>query len=126
MDAWDRVRVHVLSDDARVRQAARSLASDRFTVALHDDPVEAIRAMRRDGADVAVIELQLRAYGGFAVVRDLAASPSTSAVRVVMLCDRPHDRWLCTQAGAHEVVVKPIADPSEIRHAVEAVLQPAG
>jgi hypothetical protein len=44
---------------------------------------------------------------------------------LVMLCDRPHDRWLCHQAGAQQVIVKPLPDPMALLLALDAVLAPA-
>lgn len=111
-----------MSDDERVRSAARSLPSERFAVSLHDGTGAALRAIAREGAEVVVVELQLGQSGGFAFARDLAGDPATSAVRVVMLCDRPHDRWLSRQAGAHAVVVKPLPDTSTLAEAIEEAL----
>ena len=70
----------------------------------------------------AVLELQMGDYGGFALAKDLRALPSMSDLPLVMLCDRPHDRWLCRQAGAAEVIVKPMPDPTVLLDAVDAAL----
>lgn len=112
------VTVHVLSDDQRVVHAARSLAP-RFNVTFSENRQEALETMEREGADVAIVELEL---GGFGVVKDIRGRNSISDARVVMLCDRPHDRWLCKQAGADEVLVKPLSDLSVLAKTVESLL----
>lgn len=109
-----------------MRAAGVSLPSDRFSVMLHTDPLEALASMRQQGVDVAVLELQLGDYGGFAVARDLDGFPSTRDVRLVMICERPHDRWLCREAGADAVLVKPLSDPSALAEAIDSALVAAG
>lgn len=112
------MRIHVLSDDDHVREAAGALDSDKYTLGFSKDRKQALDAMRA-GCDLAVIDLR---NNGFAVARDLKAGSSTSDVRIVMLCDRAADLWLCRQAGAESVIVKPMSDPSELTAAVESVL----
>lgn len=111
------VRVHVLTRDERVRQAARGLVSSRTEVSFSEDASDAPQGAA--GCDVAVIDLQL---GGFSVVRELRALATTENIRVVMLCDRPHDRWLCMQAGADQVIVKPLPDTTTLSNAILTAL----
>lgn len=106
-------RVSVLSNDPRVIGSARALGE----TVVFSDPALAVE--RVAGTDLAVIELEL---GGFSAVRELRADPSTRDVRVVMLCVREADRWLCRQAGADQVLVKPLEDPSRL---IEAALAAA-
>lgn len=93
----------VLSGDPRVLKAAGSLAQLGCRVTYAEARLGAAHAAR--GSDLAVIDLET---GGFSVAKDLkAASPSTV---IVMLYGRPHDRWLCKQAGADVVLGKPLTD----------------
>jgi CheY-like chemotaxis protein len=118
----DLIGVHIFTDDDRVRMAGRSLPSDRFSVTFSSTAPEALAAVRRNHPDVVVLELQVGDYGGFALAKDLHSLPGMEKLPIVMLCDRPHDRWLCRQAGASEVIVKPLPDPSVLLEAVDAAL----
>lgn len=115
------LRVQVISEDDRVIQAARALPP-RFEVTISSSRDRALAAIELEGCDLAVIELE---GGGFGTAKDLRARDETRDARVVMLCDRAHDRWLCMQAGADEVIIKPLADVTTLIEAVERALQTA-
>ena len=120
------VGVHIVTDDDRVRQAGRSLPADRFAVTFSASATDALAQVRKTRPSVAVLELRLGDYGGFALAKDLHALPSMRDLPLVMLCDRPHDRWLCRQAGAREVIVKPLPDPTVLLDALDGALLPSG
>lgn len=109
----DSVRVHVLSSDERIREAARALPSN-YSVSFSMDKWEAIHEIARN-SDIAVIELDI---GGFGVTREILQRSHDRNVRLIMICSRPQDRWLCKQAGAHEVIVKPLSDISQLTRAI--------
>lgn len=113
------MRVQVISGDGRVRQASQALGP-RFEVTISSNREQAFPAIAKQGCDVAVIELE---GGGFGTVKDLRATETTRMTRVVMLCDRPHDRWLCMQAGADEVIIKPLQDVTTLVNAIENALR---
>jgi CheY-like chemotaxis protein len=117
--------VHVFTDDDRIRQAARSLPAARYSVTYSDTAPDAIDEVRKSRPAVAVLELRVGDYGGFALAKDLHALPSMGNLPLVMLCDRPHDRWLCHQAGARQVIVKPLPDPMVLLLALDAALAPS-
>jgi DNA-binding response OmpR family regulator len=117
--------VHVFTDDDRIRQAARSLPAARYVVTYSDTAPDAIDEVRKSRPAIAVLELRVGDYGGFALAKDLHALPSMGNLPLVMLCDRPHDRWLCRQAGARQVIVKPLPDPMALLLALDAALAPS-
>jgi CheY-like chemotaxis protein len=119
LDIFGKTAVHVLALDERIREAARALDPSRFTVAFSSNRAEAIAAVDSARPDIVVIDLVL---GGFDVARDLRARPHLD-VKLVMFCDRPHDKWLCRQAGAQEVIVKPLADLDSLLQAVESAMK---
>lgn len=108
----------VLATDERVLGAARSLPSDRFEVFSTNDPRVALREAGR--GELALVDLDLN---GFSVVREL--KDRERDVAVVMFCPRLQDVWLCRQAGADEVLLRPLRDTSELLRAVESILQAA-
>lgn len=116
--------VHVFTDDDRIREAARSLPAARYVVTYSETAPDAIDEVRKTRPAAAVLELRVGDYGGFALAKDLRALPSMADLPLVMLCDRPHDRWICRQAGAREVIVKPLSDPMALLDAVETALAP--
>ncbi len=111
------VGVHVFTDDDRIREAARSLPAARYVVTYSATAPDAIDEVRKTRPAVAVL--------GFALAKDIHALPSMGNLPLVMLCDRPHDRWLCHQAGAQQVIVKPLPDPMALLLALDAVLAPS-
>jgi DNA-binding response OmpR family regulator len=113
MSRPDSVRVHVLSSDERIREAARALPSN-YSVSFSTDKWEGIHEIARN-AEIAVIELD---PGGFGVTKEIRERSRDRKVRVIMICSRPHDRWLCKQAGADEVLVKPLSDISQLTRAI--------
>jgi DNA-binding response OmpR family regulator len=119
------VGVHVFTDDDRIREAARSLPAARYAVTYSQTAPDAIDEVRKTRPAAAVLELRVGDYGGFALAKDIHALPSMGNLPLVMLCDRPHDRWLCHQAGARQVIVKPLPDPMVLLVALDAVLAPS-
>lgn len=113
MNLPEPVRVRVLSDDERIRQSALTLPSN-YSVELFDQPLAALAAIELDG-DIAIIELGL---GGYGITHDIRERAGRE-VKVVMICSRPQDRWLCRQAGADDVLVKPLRDPSVLTDAID-------
>lgn len=118
----ERIGVHIFTDDDRVREAGRSLPAERFIVTYSETATAAITEVRLSRPSAAVLELRVGDYGGFALAKDLHALPSMDHLPLVMLCDRPQDRWLCRQAGAQVVIVKPLPDPMALLEAIDSVL----
>lgn len=107
-------RVLVLSVDQRVLEASRALPPP-FNVQEFADRVSFLTAAQ-DACDVAIVDLKA---GGFAASKDLMAMPTTAGTALVMVCDRSQDRWICSQAGADAVLIKPLADTSTLTDAVK-------
>lgn len=126
MPRRDRPIVLIVSGDGRVIEAGRSLPADQFEVTFARTAQEALVAVMANPPEVVVIELFDGDFGGFALSKQLRDIPEMPPFDVVMLCDRPHDRWLCRQAGAAAVIVKPIDDPSELLDALDSILLPTG
>lgn len=113
------IAVHIVSGDAQVLQAARALAGGRFEIQISDTTRKAARAVQETQFDVAVIDLH---PGGFSFARLMKESPASAATRILMLCERAADTWLCNQAGATAVILKPLTDTTNLTEAVQKVL----
>lgn len=106
-------RVMVVADDAWVENDVRAALTDPGTViSAVSDPRQAVEAAASEGADLAVVDLQVGSMGGMAVVRALRSAMATEEIgrlRTVMLLDRSADRFLARRAGADESVIKPFS-----------------
>lgn len=114
------ISVHIVSGDARVLQAARALPEGRFEVRVSAGVRDAERAVQATHFDLAVIDLH---PGGFSLARLLKEDSISATTRILMLCERVQDVWLCRQAGAAEVLIKPLTDPAILTEAVDKVLE---
>jgi DNA-binding response OmpR family regulator len=126
MPRRDRAIVLIVSEDQRVIEAGKALPADRFVVTFVATAQEALAEAMNNRPEVAVLELHVGDFGGFALAKELRDLPEMTPFALIMLCDRPHDRWLCRQAGAAAVIVKPVADPTELLSALDSVLLPTG
>ncbi len=114
------VSVHIASGDTQIHQAALALPEGRFEIQLSTNTRDAERAVKAANFDVAVIDLH---PGGFSLARLLQENPISASTRILMLCERSQDVWLCHQAGAAQVLIKPLTDPTVLTEAVDKVLQ---
>ncbi len=115
-------RVLVVDDDPRILSMMRRvLQLDGYDVALADDGDAALDAMRRDGADVVILDLMLPGRDGFEVCRTIRQE---SAVPILMLTarDEGSDKVTGLDCGADDYVVKPF-NPDELLARLRALLR---
>lgn len=117
-------RILVVSDAEHVRAQVRStLPADAEVVELADGALVTPEVAAGD-ADLAVLDMQIGAMGGFAVCMDLRLEESGGRiphVPVLLLLDRRADVFLAGRADAEGYVLKPL-DPIRLRRAVTALL----
>ena len=111
----------VVTDAVWVENDVRASLTDPGTIVQRvADPNLAVEAAIEHSPDVAVIDLQVGATGGMAVVRALRAAVDSEAikpVRTVLLLDRDADHFIARRAGADAGVVKPFT-AQDLRAAV--------
>src|SRR5512135_2771807 len=115
-------RVLVVDDDPRILSMMRRvLQLDGYDVSLADDGETALDAIRRDGADVVILDLMLPGQDGFAVCRTIRQE---SAVPILMLTarDEAADKVTGLDCGADDYVVKPF-NPDELLARLRALLR---
>jgi CheY-like chemotaxis protein len=115
----------VASDTARVRNEVVAVTDgpDVTIVEATSGPA-VIDAVRANGADLIVCDLQMGNMGAMAVCLELRLEESYGQIEHVpflMLLDRRPDVFLARRAGAEGWVVKPL-DPIRVRRAVAALL----
>jgi CheY-like chemotaxis protein len=82
-----------------------------------EDGVQAIALAWRWRPDVVVADEITSRAGAFAVAKDLKGAMPPHPAKVVILLDRPQDRWLAAWSGADAWFDKPV-DPFELADAV--------
>lgn len=113
----------VLTDDPWVENEVLAALSDPDTdVHVISNPRAMEAAVADHHADVAVIDMQVGAMGGMAVVRALRVEADVHPVRTVLLLDRSADAFLARRAGADAYVLKPFT-AQQLR---AAIALPAG
>ena len=122
------VRVLLISPDRDVRAsiglAVRSAPrpGERVEVLEARDGVEGMALAWRRLPDVVVADEIASRAGGFAVALDLKGSVPPFPGIVVILLDRPQDRWLARWSGADAWFDKPV-NPFELADTVAALLE---
>ncbi len=115
-------RVLVVDDDPRILSMMRRvLQLDGYEVALAADGDAALQAIRREGADLVILDLMLPGRDGFDVCRTLRQE---SRVPILMLTarDEATDKVAGLDSGADDYVVKPF-HPDELLARVRALLR---
>jgi DNA-binding response OmpR family regulator len=121
------VRVLLISADPDVRDsiglAVRSAQRPGEAVEIMEarDGVEGIALAWRRRPDVVVADEIASRAGGFAVALDLKGAVPPFPGIVVILLDRPQDRWLARWSGADAWFDKPV-NPFELAETVAALL----
>lgn len=86
------------------------------------DALAAIPSIR---PDLVILDLQIGNMGGIATchaIRNEVAAGRMDDVDVLLLLDRPDDRWLAATSGADGWMVKPL-DAFRLRRATRAILE---
>ena len=121
------VRVVIADDEPLVRQGIRLVlehAEDLVVEAEAGDGIEALRQVRRHRPDVLLLDIRMPGLDGIETARHVAADPTLSAVRVVMLTTFADDALLvgAIRAGASGYLLKSMP-PEQIRESVRAVVE---
>jgi signal transduction histidine kinase/response regulator of citrate/malate metabolism len=112
-DIYSSSAEHILlaDDNADMRDYARRLLSDRWTVETVSNGQEALDAARRRRPDIIVTDVMMPEVDGFALLRALRADDELRTVPVVLLSARAGEeaRIEGLAAGADDYLVKPFS-----------------
>lgn len=100
--------VVVVTDDAQLNEAATYAFPADVEVVTVPDARAALDLMQDRTPDVAVVDLQAGSAGGFSLAREMSQTERLAQIPILMLLDRPDDRWVAEQGGARLVRVKPV------------------
>lgn len=117
-------KVLLVTDAPWVRDGVHAaLTAPEFSIIDHDDSATAGSTAVADNVTVAVVDLQVGAMGGMALVRSIrdASMKAESEIPVILLLDRAADAFIAKRAGAAGWVAKPVS-PHELQTAVRECL----
>ncbi len=105
-------RLTVIEDNPDNRLLLRAMLEDRYAIVEYETGREGLEALRRDGADVVLLDISLPEMDGLEVVRQLKADPATARIPVVALTAHAMagDRERFLAAGFDDYLTKPIVD----------------
>ncbi len=111
----------VVTDEAPLADLCRSGFPQGHDVRIVGDALLAMEAMRYLTPDLVVVDIQTHNAGGYGLCREMANDGRLATVPVLMLIERPQDRWLASQAGAARVLTRPI-DAVSLTDEAEALI----
>ncbi|MFF7646770.1 response regulator [Streptomyces canus] len=117
---------HVLiaDDDADIRDlVAFKLTQNGHRVTAVEDGMAALRAVREQPVELALLDIRMPGMSGLDVCRELRATPETASLPVIMITSRSQegDVEVGFAAGADDYIIKPFS-PRELSSRVNAVL----
>jgi DNA-binding response OmpR family regulator len=107
-------RVLVVDDEYSLRHLLRSyLEKEGFVVLEADNGLDALAALRRGSAEVAIVDVMLPGLDGFELVRRVRQE---SAIPIILLTARGEEtnRVAGLELGADDYVVKPFSAPEVV------------
>ncbi|WP_367322609.1 response regulator transcription factor [Streptomyces sp. HUAS ZL42] len=117
-------RVLIADDDADIRDlVAFKLTQSGHQVTAVEDGMAALRAVREELPDLALLDIRMPGMSGLDVCRELRSEPETATLPVIMITARSQegDVEVGFAAGADDYIIKPFS-PRELSSRVQAVL----
>jgi two-component system phosphate regulon response regulator PhoB len=118
-------RVVVVEDEPDIADFLRdALRKEGFRASVANDAQSALEAVRREPADLVILDLMLPDMSGLEVLKQLKRDDQTEETRIIVVSARTEevDRVLAFEFGADDYVTKPFS-PRELMLRVKAVLQ---
>ncbi len=121
----DRKKILVVDDEPDlVELVSYNLRKEGFDVASAFDGEEALKKIRQESFDLAILDLMLPGIQGMELCRILRNDPKTEALPIIMVTAKGGevDRVLGLEIGADDYIAKPFS-PRELAARVKAVLR---
>ncbi|MFF0159485.1 response regulator transcription factor [Streptomyces sp. NPDC005263] len=117
-------RVLIADDDADIRDLVDfKLTQSGHEVTAVEDGMAALRAVREQLPDLALLDIRMPGMSGLDVCRELRAAAETANIPVIMITARSQegDVEVGFEAGADDYIIKPFS-PRELSSRVTALL----
>jgi DNA-binding NtrC family response regulator len=115
-------RIMIVEDEPNVRFVFRAaLESDDYTLATAEDGETALRWLKREAADLVLLDLRMPGIGGMEVLRRLRAIGNGVPVIVITAHDSVPNAVEAMKLGAIDFLPKPVT-PDRLRRVVADVL----
>lgn len=122
----DAARIIVVDDDAELRALLqRFLAEHGFAVRAVDSGQQLDQQLRREPADVIVLDLMMPQEDGLAICRRLRAEGDPTPILMLTARGDPVDRIVGLEMGADDYLAKPF-NPRELVARLTAILRRTG
>lgn len=121
-------KILVVDDDKHVpRLSKATLEREGYEVLVAADGMEALDTIERERPDLILLDIAMPNMDGFETLRRLKSTPSTVAIRIVIVTARDADADITRawQAGADGYLIKPFA-PAEMVGMVRTALGDLG
>lgn len=106
----DRRRILVVDDDPDIFEIVQvNLEGAGFEVIGASNGLEALRRIRRESADLVILDVLMPEMDGWEVLREIEVNPRTAGMPVIMLTCKSEDNDILRglEEGAVEYVTKP-------------------
>ena len=104
----DTVKVLLVCDVPWVQNQIQAALSGAYEIVNVTDPYDAEEVAIVEGADLAIVDMQVGSMGGMAITRALrGAAPGVGPI--VLLLDRAADAFIAKRSGADAWLLKPFA-----------------
>jgi len=106
-------RILLIEDEPHIAEAIRFfLARDGWTVATHDNGLDALEVIRAQEPHVLVLDVMLPGRSGYEILADLRADAGLARLPVLVLSARGQEgeRARAEAAGASRFMAKPFAN----------------
>ena len=114
------VKVLLVCDVPWVQNQVRAALSGTHEIVSLTDPYAAEDAAIAEGADLAIVDMQVGSMGGMAITRVLKGA-SPGAGPIVLLLDRRADAFIAKRSGADAWLLKPFT-AQELRSVLATVI----
>jgi DNA-binding response OmpR family regulator len=105
--------VLLIEDEPNIIEAISFLLErDGWTVRLHSEGVDAVKAVHRTKPDVLVLDVMLPGKSGFDILKELREADETKSLPILMLTARGQtkDRDLANRYGVSAFMTKPFSN----------------
>lgn len=120
-------RILLVEDEESIRELVRfNLEKEGFVVMETDDGEKAFELLKKEGADLAILDWMIPGMTGLELCRLIRRDPDWKTLPIIMLTAREDeiDKIVGLEVGADDYVTKPFS-PRELMSRVKAVLRRA-